>query len=555
VPTTTDTTPGARRATREAAAVGGAAVAAFALALGNGFVWDDVAFIPGNALFAAVADPRPFFRTGLWEWATLGGGPSPLYRPMSVALMWALDRVLGSHPAPWHAVGVLLHALDSVLVFLLARRLARGAGRAAALAGGFLFALHPVHVEAVAWTTSAFVHPFAAAFVLLAAHAQLAHARSGRGAWLLATAALSTAALLANEGAVAVPLLLAGLASLETRRRPTAPVLVAAAAPIALALALRANAVGPGIPVTVTPASLLSAVAFTLGYARNLVLPWPQPVYLNVPIGAVATPANVALGAATLAGAAWLAWRLPRGDRARPAFALAWIAATVAPLALAAMNPRPQFAPRGLYLATIGLALLAAWAVERLGAPPRGAVAAAGAVLAVSLLACVVATHGWRDELAVRLRMLDASPLASATHLRVGNLLDERGEGDRARLHLEAALRLAASPDERADALEGLGTHHGAAGRADLAEPLLRQLVAESPARSSGWLALGNVAFMRGELAAARAHYLEAFRLDAANYEAAYDLALVSQALGDAAAAESWARRAASLRPAAGARR
>lgn len=531
------------------AAVAGAALAAFAPALGNGFVWDDVVFVPVNPRLAAVSDPLVFFRTGLWDWATLPG-PSPLYRPMSVALMWALERTLGSHPAPWHAIGVLLHAACAVLVLVLLRRLAPGAGGRAALAGALLFALHPVHVEAVAWTTSAFVHPFSAAFALLAALAQLAHARSGRAAWLAGAAALSAAAILANEGAILVPPLLAGLSWAATGRRPGPAVLAAAAAPVALALALRAGAVGSALPIEVTPASLRAAGAFALGYARHLVLPWPQPVFLNVPLAAVATPTSVALGGAAILGAAWLGARLPRGDRARPGLALAWVAATVAPLVLAAMNPRPQFAPRGLYVPSIGLALLAAWAVERRARGTRREAAVAGAVLVAGLVACATGAAAWRDDVGVRLRMLEIDPSSSAKQLRVGMLLDERGEGERARPHLEAALRLASTPAERGDALELLATHHGAAGRVDAAEPLLRELVRESPARASGWLAFGNVAFMRGDLAGAGARYAEAYRLDPASYEAAHNLALVAQARGDAEGAAAWARTAAALRPA-----
>ena len=68
-------------------------------------------------------------------------------------ISYALDyAVWGLDPRGYHATNVLLHALASVLVFLVARQLLRR--RLWAVVAAALFALHPVHVEAVAWLSA-----------------------------------------------------------------------------------------------------------------------------------------------------------------------------------------------------------------------------------------------------------------------------------------------------------------------------------------------------------------------------------------------------------------
>src|SRR5579862_5304558 len=58
-------------------------------------------------------------------------------------------QVFGLRPAGHHAVSVVLHALNAVLLFLVLRRMTNAFWRSAAVAA--LFAWHPLHVESVAW--------------------------------------------------------------------------------------------------------------------------------------------------------------------------------------------------------------------------------------------------------------------------------------------------------------------------------------------------------------------------------------------------------------------
>jgi len=87
------------------------------------------------------------------------------FRPMVVWLRLADAWLFGADPFGHHLLSLLLHATNSVLVYLLATRLFRDGGGAASFAAGVLFAVHPLHPAAVAWVSGRAL-PLAAFFSL-----------------------------------------------------------------------------------------------------------------------------------------------------------------------------------------------------------------------------------------------------------------------------------------------------------------------------------------------------------------------------------------------------
>ena len=71
-----------------------------------------------------------------------------LYRPLTVWSFLANQALSPSNPMPFHGVNILLHALVTVLGTALTWRLS--GSRAVAVITGILFAVHPIHTEAVA---------------------------------------------------------------------------------------------------------------------------------------------------------------------------------------------------------------------------------------------------------------------------------------------------------------------------------------------------------------------------------------------------------------------
>src|SRR5690606_23003950 len=116
----------------------------YANALANGFALDDVYIIQRNPRVHDLSNLRDIWLTPYWPWS---GRELGLYRPGTIflyAVQWAIGE--GAAQA-FHVMNLLLHALASVLVFVLLRRLVSDIP---ALAGALIFAVHPVHAEAVA---------------------------------------------------------------------------------------------------------------------------------------------------------------------------------------------------------------------------------------------------------------------------------------------------------------------------------------------------------------------------------------------------------------------
>ncbi|HEX3726407.1 MAG TPA: hypothetical protein VHV08_09195 [Pirellulales bacterium] len=112
----------------------------YAPTLGNGFIWDDDAYVEHNPTLLSLAGLRD-----IW----LKPGAVPQYYPLVHTTFWMEHHLWGLDPFGYHLVNLLLHAVAVLLVWRLLVRLAvPGAWLAAAI-----FAVHPVGVESVAWIT------------------------------------------------------------------------------------------------------------------------------------------------------------------------------------------------------------------------------------------------------------------------------------------------------------------------------------------------------------------------------------------------------------------
>ncbi|HEY8122430.1 MAG TPA: hypothetical protein VII78_14000, partial [Myxococcota bacterium] len=133
---------GAARAqsARNALAICGVALlllAAYWPSLGGGFIWDDDAHVVDNV---QLRDLAGLFR--IWI-----PGHTPQFYPVTFSVFWLEYQLFGPHALGYDLVNLALHALNALLVWRLLRELnVRAAGAIAAV-----FALHPLHVESVAW--------------------------------------------------------------------------------------------------------------------------------------------------------------------------------------------------------------------------------------------------------------------------------------------------------------------------------------------------------------------------------------------------------------------
>ena len=120
-----------------AALITAAIFLAYSPSIGGGFILDDDKLLTESDLVRASDGIQRYWRTA----------EAVDYWPLSNSSLWLEWRLWAMHPAGYRVTNLVLHAAESILIWILLRRLAiPGALLAAAL-----FALHPVNVEAVAW--------------------------------------------------------------------------------------------------------------------------------------------------------------------------------------------------------------------------------------------------------------------------------------------------------------------------------------------------------------------------------------------------------------------
>jgi len=106
-------------------------------ALRNGYVWDDDMLVTGNSLIKSVS--------GLHKiWFTT---ESADYWPVTLTAFWVQWRLWGLDALGYHAVNLALHIAEALLLWAVLRQLRIPGAYLAA----FIFAVHPVNVETVAW--------------------------------------------------------------------------------------------------------------------------------------------------------------------------------------------------------------------------------------------------------------------------------------------------------------------------------------------------------------------------------------------------------------------
>ncbi|MBI5362760.1 MAG: tetratricopeptide repeat protein [Planctomycetes bacterium] len=444
------------------------AVVLYAATWSAPFLYDDQVCVVENAQIRSAGN---FFE--LWTSSFPPGRVmSGLYRPATAAT-FLFDHLRGGLSAgTFHATNVLLHAIAAALVARLLLVLGRSA-REALLAGSF-FALHAVHVEAVAWVVGR-AEILAAIFVLWSAIAWFEFVRTRRTSTLVIAALAYFLGLASKENAAMLPFVLLGATWVlgvgppavpsepETPRKekralavaPTRPGLVALA-PFLGALVvyafLRVGALGSLTPVKgslafdgLEPGARLgSAFWCLLQDARLLVVPWPLRIdYARELVAGLGEPKallGLAFSAALFAAALW-AWRQSRWA----ALWLLWFSAFVLIVSNLVLLIGAVMAERFLYVPSVAACALFAALVERglasARAPFRVGALVLGAALVVGNAAAALARiPDWCDEERFWRVFLAQDPKSEKAHQALGDLAWKRSQAGEA-AHTEPALQ------------------------------------------------------------------------------------------------------------------
>ncbi len=399
-----------------------AALAAYGNAFFGSFQFDD---------FNVIVRQGAVHSLGAW-WDSMPG-IRPLLK-LSYALSWSAG---GGGTYAFHAVNIMLHAANVLLVWQVLRTLFERMGVAgegfAAFAAALLFALHPAHTEAVTYLSGR-SSSMMAFFYLASLLAYL------RGAPRWVSPALFLAALATKEVAVTLPFALLLCEALDVRR------------PFDLRAALRRQALHWGVlglglalmaalpryremleaslalrPFADQLALQTGAIARHVGVLILAVPPNIDPQVAAVPpIAGLAVIAAIAVGCALLRVQPWYA------------LALLWFFLHLAPTN--SLLPRLDAVnDRQLYLASIGPLALAGLALSLM---PRGRVALAAALALVLAVGTVLRNRDYRSEVALWTETARLSPGKARAFNNLGFALQQAGRPEEARTAYERALAL-----------------------------------------------------------------------------------------------------------------
>jgi hypothetical protein len=368
-----------RRAVLAAVAVCAAAIVPYLPTLDDYFVRDDFGVVQLLAQKPASYFPRWFYTS--WMDHIWGYTPDEI-RPFP-AVSYQLTALGGaSSPGLHHALNIVLHAGNGLLVLALALTAASLSLRAAMFAG-VLFVLLPVHTESVAWITGR-VDSMPALFYLASflAYVRWREGGASRARWYAVSVAIFFVALFTKQNAITMVGTLAAYDLFVRRVRPL---------PLT-------NVVWPYVPFALLTAGYLYLRYRLFGeVAREGTLNAQGLVDFAALFNRHLT--HVVVGDYTGSrAAAWLvvalvlllALWLARGSRDAASaigtvvyFGPVWWLIGVAPVMVAGYA-----SPRHVYLAAVGWAILAAIVFERLSIAPRPALrrsATAAAMVAVAL--------------------------------------------------------------------------------------------------------------------------------------------------------------------------
>jgi protein O-mannosyl-transferase len=431
-------------------AVALAALVPYIPALWNGFAMDDLYIIVWNPLVHSVRGAWHAFGGPYWP-PDLGGH---MYRPLPLATFAVDWTVAHGHPVWFHAMNLLWHAGVAVIVTAVVLRSPSPEGRGgqgvrtAALAAGLVFAVHPVHVEAVA-NVIGVAELMAAAGVCLAVYAAVV-----RQDVLLSGAAL-VLGLLSKENAVVAPALI-GWAWIVGLARPSRRRMLAFAASWVIItggyIAVRGAVLHPYArlhaiaPVFLGESALsgrLTAIAALGDVLRLLVFPLTLRVDYSPGERTIVRSlldGHFMIGLACLAFWATLLVIAWRRQRRLETFGLGWIAIAFLPVSNLLFSSGVFLAERTLYLPSAGLALAAGTALARL--PVRRfrlvlmLLALAGGVRSA------LRSPVWRDDFSVTQSILEDSPESYRGPARMAALYQSHRQPDRAMASLRIASRI-----------------------------------------------------------------------------------------------------------------
>jgi tetratricopeptide (TPR) repeat protein len=469
-------------------------------------------------------------------------------------------ELYGLNAAGHHLTNLVLHIANTLLLFLVFHRMTHAIWKSAFIAA--LFALHPLHVESVAWASER-KDVLSTFFWVLTMGAYVLYVeRPGLKRYLFVLLCF-VLGLMAKPMLVTLPFALLLLDYWPLGRWPfktsahvyperikslngfndqrkgvsyllaeKAPLLVFASASSIVAFLAQqhggATKSFASFPIEVRVANaLLSYVGYIekMIWPRNLAVFYPHP-------GTAVMMWQAALAVLLLLGLSLLTIRLAKEHPYLPVGWL-WYLGTLVPVIGLVQVGDHAMADRYSYVPLIGLFIVMAWGLT------------SGLIVILMICSSVQVRH-WKDSITLFTHTLRAAPNNPQAHTNLGVALAEQGKLDEAIWHYTEALRI---EPNFLQAHINLGGALAGRGKSDEAVAQYSEALLIKPDFADAHYNLGNVLARHGRPLEAIAHYSEALRIKPDDWEAHNNLGIALAAQDRMAQAVAHFRQALHINP------
>lgn len=483
--------------------------------LGNGFVFDDNDQVLGNPWIRDLKFIPKIFTTSVWAFKPEYSRGGNYYRPLMHVFYMLGYAISGLRPWGYHLINILFHVCSSVLVFLLATLLIRdkavvSKGLSIPLMAAVIFAVHPIHTEAVAWVAGIpdLSYSF---FSLLSLYLYIRSENRFNRYYFISVSAFFVGTL-CKEPALTIVALLIAYDLLLNKNKAGPSFLFKRYIPFILAASIyfgiRYFVLSGMVPARGGHSEYgLYDLFVILGtYLGLLLLPYKmQIIYSFRPVESL-LEMRMLVALLVIASTTALYYFWFRKDRLA-LFCLLFIMIPLTPsFYLTAISGPSLLAERYLYLPSVGYAVLLSLFISRMW-DSKATVAAVPAFLVLTVLfsaGTINRNADWKDDFSLWSDMLKKSPENATAHDNLGSVYEKRGQYGLAEAEFLAALK--GYPIE-ADAYKNLGITYKMMGRLDESISAYEEFLKVKPGDADAHNDLGTVYIKKDDLKRAKEQF------------------------------------------------
>ncbi|MDO9565133.1 MAG: tetratricopeptide repeat protein [Candidatus Desulfaltia sp.] len=443
-------------------------------------------------------------------------------------------EIYGLNPGGHHFTSVFFHILNSILLFLVFKKMTGAFWKSAFVAA--LFAIHPLHVESVAWASER-KDVLSTFFWMLTMGAYILYVKYPDTKKYLLTVLLFALGLMAKPMLITLPFVLLLLDCWPLGRfnyqwslayalvREKIPLFVlAAASGIVTFFVQQSGGAVRSLDVLPLFVRISNALVSYISYIVKMIMPHNLAVLYPHP---GMPPVWQVAGACLLL--AFISFIAAKTFKRSPYFTVGWLwyLGTLVPVIGLVQVGSQSMADRYTYIPLTGIFIIIAWGVSDLAARWRyrykkeGLAAGSAIILSILMVTTWFQVGCWTNSITLFSHAINVTENNSVAHNNLGNALKDHGKLSEAIKHYTEALRI---KPNHANAHNNLGNALADQGMISEAIKHYTEALRIKPNHAKAHNNLGNALADKGELSEAIKHYTEALRIKPDYADAYYNL-------------------------------